>query len=206
MCPRRQARGTLSTVGNNVGTHEGRARDERGAREALLDATLEHLRAEGVLAGLNLRAVAETAGVTPANIYHYFGSRRGLLRAAIAREVARHEPHVDGADVTGFVARQARMFDAMLANPSLSLTALLALDGDAEFAPLSSFDRDDTALRPDVDVAAAHFLAWAMVAGMAIYADAAARQLGTSADDLRSRSRTVYVRLLEGLLAVEPRA
>ena len=33
------------------------------------------IRRNGVLAGLNLREVADRAGVNRGNIYHYFGSR-----------------------------------------------------------------------------------------------------------------------------------
>ena len=66
-----------------------RTRDdaEPSTRDALLDAALDQLERRGVLAGLNLREVASDVGVTPANIYHYFGSRQGLLRAALAREM-----------------------------------------------------------------------------------------------------------------------
>ena len=39
-----------------------------------------------MLGGLNLREVAEAAGVNRGNIYHYFGSRQELLRAAINRQ------------------------------------------------------------------------------------------------------------------------
>ena len=54
-------------------------------RERLMDAALDYIATRGVLGGLNLREIAEQVGVTPANIYHYFGSRRGLLRAALTR-------------------------------------------------------------------------------------------------------------------------
>jgi AcrR family transcriptional regulator len=42
---------------------------DASTREALLDAALAQLRTKGVLAGLNLREVADAVGVTPANIY-----------------------------------------------------------------------------------------------------------------------------------------
>ena len=53
-----------------------------------MDAALDLLTERGVLAGLNLREVADRVGVTPANIYHLFGSRQGLLRAALTRDLA----------------------------------------------------------------------------------------------------------------------
>jgi AcrR family transcriptional regulator len=184
-------------------------RDDRSARDALLDATLQHLHTQGVLAGLNLRAVAETAGVTPANIYHYFGSRRGLLRAAIGREAEKLEQPLSEVSDAGFLARRTRMFDAILANPTLTLTSLLAIDGDPDYEPLPFLDatrahyqalvaRGD--LRGDVDVEAAHLLALAMSIGVAIYAEAAARQMGTTTEDVHARTRAVFASMLEALV------
>ena len=62
-------------------TSQNRAETER----RLIDAALDLIRRNGVLAGLNLREVAAAAGVNRGNIYHYFGSRQELLRAAISR-------------------------------------------------------------------------------------------------------------------------
>ena len=50
-------------------------------------AALLLLERNGVLAGLNLRQVAEEAGVNRGLVYHYFGSRRDLLRAALRSDV-----------------------------------------------------------------------------------------------------------------------
>ncbi|HAM48545.1 MAG TPA: TetR family transcriptional regulator, partial [Alphaproteobacteria bacterium] len=48
---------------------------DRGASEAALEAAaLRLLRRHGVLAGLNLREVADEAGVNRGLVYHYFGS------------------------------------------------------------------------------------------------------------------------------------
>ena len=65
----------------NTKTKQNRAETER----RLIDAALDLIRRNGVLAGLNLREVADGAGVNRGNIYPYFGSRRELLRAAINR-------------------------------------------------------------------------------------------------------------------------
>ena len=65
-------------------TKPKRSRAETERR--LIDVALEQIRDKGVLAGLNLREVAEGAGVNRGNIYHYFGSRQELLRAAINRQ------------------------------------------------------------------------------------------------------------------------
>ena len=62
-------------------TRRSRAETE----QRLIEVALELIREKGILSGLNLREVAEGAGVNRGNIYHYFGSRRELLRAAINR-------------------------------------------------------------------------------------------------------------------------
>jgi hypothetical protein len=101
------------------------------------------------------------------------------------------------------------MFDAILANPSLTLTSLLAIDGDPDYRPLPFLDatrahyqalvaRGD--LRPDVDIEAAHLLALAMSIGVAIYAEAAARQLGTTTEDVHARTRAMFARMLESFV------
>jgi AcrR family transcriptional regulator len=53
----------------------------RRMERAALDLLAEH----GILAGLNLREVAEKAGVNRGLVYHYFGSRRALLRSSLRR-------------------------------------------------------------------------------------------------------------------------
>ncbi len=57
-------------------------RDERGVLAArILDAARDEFAAQG-WAGTTIRAVARSADVDPALIYHYFGSKEGLLDAA----------------------------------------------------------------------------------------------------------------------------
>ena len=60
-------------------------RSRAETEQKLIDVALDLIRDKGVLAGLNLREVAEGAGVNRGNIYHYFGSRQELLRTAISR-------------------------------------------------------------------------------------------------------------------------
>jgi AcrR family transcriptional regulator len=188
-----------------------RTRDdtEPSTRDALLDAALEQLERKGVLAGLNLREVASDVGVTPANIYHYFGSRQGLLRAALAREMERLDAPLAAVAGASFVERRVRMFDAITSTPTLALTALLALDGDPDYEPMpfltatrahyaALVERGD--VPADLDIDAAHLLGLATSIGCAIYGAAAARQLGTTVDALNGRVRIVFERLLEGLV------
>ena len=67
-------------------------RNREETERRLIDVALDLIRKNGVLAGLNLKEVAEGAGVNRGNIYRYFGSRQELLRAAINR---RFEAAVD---------------------------------------------------------------------------------------------------------------
>jgi AcrR family transcriptional regulator len=181
---------------------------DSSTRDALMDAALAQLEAKGVLAGLNLREVADAVGITPANIYYYFGSRQGLLRAALARETLRLAGPVEQAAELDFVGRRTLMFDAIGANPAVALTALLALDGDPDYQPLPFLDEtrqyyaarvEAGDLPPDLDVDAVHLLALSASIGVAIYAESAARQLGVSVEELRARTKAVFEHML-GLL------
>ena len=147
--------------------------------------------------------------MTPANIYHYFGSRQGLLRAALAREMGRLELPLAAVAGASFVERRVRMFDAITSTPTLALTALLALDDDPDYEPMPflAATRAQYAtlvaqgdVPADLDIDAADLLALATSIGCAIYGEAAARQLGTTVDDLNARVRVVFERLLEGLV------
>ena len=175
-------------------------------RERLMAAALAYLATHGVLGGLNLREIAEQVGVTPANIYHYFGSRRGLLRAALTQATEQLVLPVALVEGLSFEQRRLRMFDEITQRPELRLGALLALDADPDFAPLPFFartaaqyqaQREAGRLPADLDVVAAHLLTLAASIGVAIYRDAAARQLGVDAELLTARTRGVLERWLE---------
>jgi AcrR family transcriptional regulator len=57
-------------------------RDERGVLSARILAAAREAFAETGWAGTTIRAVARAADVDPALVYHYFGSKEGLLDAA----------------------------------------------------------------------------------------------------------------------------
>jgi AcrR family transcriptional regulator len=186
--------------------------DQTTTREALMEAAIEQLTTRGVLAGLNLREVADAVGITPANIYYYFGNRQGLLRAALARETERLAAPVAMAEGSGFAERRLRMFDAIGANPRLALTALLALDGDPDYEPLPFLDAtrsyyaslvEEGQLDADLDIDAAHLLTIAAAIGVAIYEEAGARQLGTDVEQLRARTRAVFERMVAALVETQ---
>lgn len=174
-----------------------------------MDEAIAQLTTKGVLAGLNLREVADAVGVTPANIYHYFGSRQGLLRAALQRETARLDAPLTVLGDASFVERRLTMFDAIARNPNLALTALLALDGDPDYEPMPFLDATRAYYERQVaegevpaalDVEAAHLLALALSIGSAIYGEAAARQLHISPDDLHQRIRSLFEQMMQTLM------
>lgn len=57
-------------------------RDERGVLAARIQASARDHFAETGWAGTTIRAIARSADVDPALVYHYFGSKEGLLDAA----------------------------------------------------------------------------------------------------------------------------
>ena len=189
-------------------TEPAKSREETGGattRERLMEAALDYLARHGVLGGLNLREIAEQVGVTPANIYHYFGSRRGLLRAALQRENRRLAVPLETLAALPFEQRRLRMFDEITRRPDLRLGALLALDDDPDYAPLPFMEqtqeqyraqRDAGLLPADLDVVAAHLLTLATSIGVAIYRDAVARQLGVDPEQLTQRARSVLAKML----------
>jgi AcrR family transcriptional regulator len=188
--------------------------DSPSVRDALMDAAIEQLTQKGVLAGLNLREIADAVGVTPANIYYYFGDRQALLRAALARETDRLSERVVESEIegVGFAERRLQMFDAIGANHRLALTALLALDGDPAYEPLPFLDATrsyyaelvaDGRLAPGIDVDALHALTLAAAIGISIYTDSAARQMGIAPDELRSRTRAAFALVLEAIERTE---
>ncbi len=138
---------TKTNTKTNTKTKQNRAETER----RLIDAALDLIRRKGVLAGLNLREVADGAGVNRGNIYHYFGSRRELLRAAINR---RFEAVVESltADRRGasFVERRLRAFRTADTIHDSQLRALLVIDGDETVDPMPRYEGALSQLRQDV--------------------------------------------------------
>ncbi|MGH9079477.1 MAG: TetR/AcrR family transcriptional regulator [Acidimicrobiales bacterium] len=173
-----------------------------------MDAAIEVLTERGVLAGLNLREVADIVGVTPANIYHLFGSRQGLLRAALQRETDTLLSDLDEARTMSFVDRRLRMFDVIGAHPKLALTALLAVDGDPDYQPLPYLDatRIEYAIQREageipigMDVEALHLMSLIVSIGTAVYGESAARQFGVDTEELSRRVRKIFEEALRSL-------
>lgn len=109
-----------------------RAPMDREATELGLErAALSLLERDGVLAGLNLTEVADEAGVNRGLVYHYFGSRQQLLRAALRRDTRERLASIMSAQVDTLGAKVAGRYRAVVRHrKSIRLLALLALDGD----------------------------------------------------------------------------
>lgn len=175
----------------------------------LQDAALQQLQREGVLAGLNLRQVADDARVNRGLVYHYFGSRRGLLRAALRRDARSRLSAVQAASGLPLRERMRRFLTTMLSErESVGVATLLVLDGDdqVKVMPLRQethdlLERDalEGQLDPQLDFDAVHAASASLVYGYSLYRDAFAREFGKPASHLDAEVATVFDRMLSGL-------
>lgn len=197
-------------------------RDQSGAdgsrletEKILQDAALQQLQREGVLAGLNLRQVADEAGVNRGLVYHYFGSRRGLLRSALRYDSGRRLSAVRaGADLP-LRERMRRFLTMMLSQRDpIRVATLLVLDGDDEVPvmPLRQEtnehlerDAEQGYLDADLDFNAVHAASVSLVWGYALYRDAFAREFGVLPKRLDKAVGDVFDRMLAGLAPDEER-
>ena len=186
-------------------------RSRADTEQRLIDVALELIRDNGVLAGLNLRQVADGAGVNRGNIYHYFGSRQELLRAAINRQFV---ALVDGLKKSkaqaGFVARRLRGFQTNAGNDTNDsmLRALLVLDGDNTVDPIPLYEMQLSQLRQDVidgDIDRGHDLEALQVAisaffrGYRIFRVPYARRVGIQPNALDDRVGKILRTWLEAM-------
>jgi len=188
-------------------TKQRRSRVETEQR--LIDVALELIRKKGVLAGLNLREVAEGAGVNRGNIYHYFGSRQELLRAAINR---RFEAVVDSIVASKrnvpFVVRRLGTFRTRDTINDSQLRALLVLDGDGSVDPMPQYEAAISHLRQDVidgdihrdhDLEALHATLTALSRGYRIFRTPLAKRMGIGARELDARVTEIVRIWLEAM-------
>jgi AcrR family transcriptional regulator len=184
-------------------------RNRAETERRLIDVALDLIRRNGVLAGLNLREVADGAGVNRGNIYHYFGSRRELLRAAIFR---RFEAVAEAlsADRRGapFVERKLRAFRSTATIHDTQMRALLVIDGDDSVDPMPRYEQMLSSLRQDVidgDIDRAHDLEALQVAlsallrGYRLFREPYAKRIDTDADDLDERVAKIVRTWLEAM-------
>ena len=175
----------------------------------LIEVALDLIGRNGVLAGLNLREVADGAGVNRGNIYHYFGSRRELLRAAINH---RFEAVVQSlqANVRGvsFIERRLRRFRSTDTIHDSQMRALLVIDGDDTVDPMPQYEAALSQLRQDVidgDIDPDHDLEALQVAlsslyrGYRIFRKSYAKRIDVDASDLDDRVTTILRAWLEAM-------
>lgn len=187
-----------------------------GGEELPTDAVIEHaalrlLQRDGVLAGLNLREVADEAGVNRGLVYHYFGSRQRLLRSALRRDAHRRLEAVAAGFELPIRERFTRFLALMVRQRSaVEMVSLLVLDRfrDLRFMPLraetlEALRRDRERGQVDLeDLEALHVALVSLVYGYVVYRSAMADEIGVSPQELDKRVSAVFDRLLRGL---EPR-
>ena len=191
----------------------GRAETER----RLIEVALKLIEENGILAGLNLRQVAEGAGVNRGNIYHYFGSRQELLRAAISQRFnALVNTYTKIKERKGFVARRIQAFRSNSLNGTSDsiLRALLVLDGDDTVDPMPLYERQLSQLKQDVidgdidkdhDLAALQVALSAFVRGYKIFRLPFAKRTGLKPSELDDRVSEILSTWLKAM-AQPPRS
>ncbi len=171
---------------------------DRAATEAALEkAALTLLRRDGVLAGLNLREVAEEARVNRGLLYHYYGSRQKLLRRALRRQGQTNRDELAASEHLPAPRRWQEFFRTTIAHPDpIALTTLLVLDGTEQFRTMPLRDRVQDSMRrdkaegtlaADVDTTALHALLVTGAYGYALYREPFARELGIDLEELDER-------------------
>jgi AcrR family transcriptional regulator len=156
--------------------------------------------------------VAQSAGANRASIYHYFGSREGLLRAAIGKRLKELRPTWLEDRRRPFIERRMHAFDVVSARePTLvKLILLMMLEDAVPFDPLvldldrarSSIqeDVDDGVLPTDTDIDLVHVMPLAAYVGYGLMRDWISQELGVELDELDQRARPVFEAMLRGLL------
>jgi AcrR family transcriptional regulator len=184
-------------------------RNRAETEQKLINVALGLIRDKGVLAGLNLREVAEGAGVNRGNIYHYFGSRQELLRAAISRRFkAVVNTLTAGRHHTRFVERRLENFRLAQDSNDSKLRALLVLDGDDTVDPTPYFEAGLSRLRQDVidgdihrdhDLEALQVALSALLRGYRIFREPYANRLEIDAAELDARVQEIIRTWLESM-------
>lgn len=202
---------TQPKIGTNASaqTKKGQKRDRAATEQRLIEAALELIRKNGVLAGLNLREVAAAAGVNRGNIYHYFGSRQELLRTAINRRFdAVLDTIIASKRNVPFVERRLGTIRGKDSINDSQLRALLVLDGDDTVDPMPQYEAAVSRLRQDVidgdidrshDLEAMHATLTALSRGYRIFRVPIAKRMGISAKALDGRVAGVVRVWLEAM-------
>ena len=200
---------SASPRASRTGDGARRAHDRAATEARLIQATRRIMERDGVLAGLNLREVADEADVNRGLIYTYFGSRRDLIRAALASGLVETEQWLRETRELDFAARRRWLFESVLRSEGVAeFEALLALDGDERLqvlvdvpAALELIERDkERGLLPeDADGVALQVLTSAVYSGYALLREALARDVDVDVESLDARVLDAFERLLGSL-------
>lgn len=178
------------------------------ATRALLEhAALDLLAEKGVLAGLNLREVAERAGVNRALVYHHFGSRDELLRSALKRDMASRMSEIAEGLSLPFNSRLRQMLRTMVRHQrALQLAFLLLLDGKepVKLGPLKDEwlrtfvqDIEQGVVDPTTDTEALVVLMSALSYGYVLIRESIAEEIGIEPVNLDWRVDALLEQLLQ---------
>src|SRR3954452_13766228 len=122
-------------------TRTGRRTGDSGTREQILESARARF-AEHGFAGTTIRAVAADAGVDPALVHHFYGSKDDLFAAAVALPIDPDAlPAVVAGDPSGVGERFVRFYLALWEDPTTGPVLL------AVFRSAVSHDRAAALLR-----------------------------------------------------------
>jgi len=176
---------------------------------ALQEAALELLERDGVLAGLNLSELAQQAQINRGLVYHYFGSRRDLLRSALRRDFSRRIREIRAVGRLPFRARWVQFFQTLVRQRrAIRLASLLHLDRDPGLRMMPI--RNETQARlaedqargdlcADIDTGALHAALNSLSFGYALFRGRLAKELGRPVRELDEDVTQILARLLAGL-------
>jgi AcrR family transcriptional regulator len=176
---------------------EPRSRPSReGTETALLDAAFSLLKERGVLSGMSLQEIADRADTTRGLVYHYFGSREELLRAAARRHIERRSDQLASQEELPFGQRMTDMLaTAFEYEDAARLAVTLVLDHDPSIRTLPFRRRVVERLEQDVaekrlaieDVPALYSVFVSIIYGFMIMGDRFAAEFRCDKADLQQR-------------------
>ncbi|MGW6057859.1 TetR/AcrR family transcriptional regulator [Streptomyces sp. NPDC055189] len=184
--------------------------DADATARLLEQAALQLIERDGVLAGLNLREVADVAGVNRGLVYHYFGSRRELLRAALSRQAEpRRSQLLVKKGPARFAHRVTRSVRGCVRHAStVRLVVLLLLDKDPDLTVMPQLEVTQERLREDIetghvaadaDPVALHTFLKSVNYGYVTSRNALAREFGLPVRELDARFEQLLERMCASL-------